>query len=218
MFKIVGNDLCYDDRRLGPKTALFVDSNELVGVTEGVVRLSMPRRIDMVFCAGDKVVGVESKYQGDLTTSQGSRRLARQLRVLLSECDIACLLLRHILIGPAFYQAVWQDLVRMQALGVVLLPGSMNDSHIPMQLAAYQEYLAGGRAPLAAIAGTDKTKRVGRGPGWFLTMLKGVGPVVAARLHGRFGSTKAALNAPGEEWREMKVSQKVIERREEAMK
>ena len=220
MFRVSGDSLCYGDAVLGPRTALFVDSGELKGAVDGIVRLNTPHRIDMVFCAGERVVGVECKLPQDLLSSHASKRLARQMRVLLDVVDVACLGLRGLPGGgfTAWAQPLWNDLVRLQALGVVLLPLSSNDLYVPAQFAEYSEFLSGGRAPLAAVAGTDKARRVSRGPGWFLKMLKGVGPVAAAKLHGKFGSTRAALNATADEWRELKVSQKVIDRREEAMK
>ena len=116
MFTIQDDDLLYNGEYFGPKTALYIDSNELKKLKgEGVVRRTMPSRIDMVFVAGDSVIGVESKKPGDLDTSIRAGRLARQMRTLMKEVDVPCLLLRngsrgwHRFADDLFH--VWVDIV-----------------------------------------------------------------------------------------------------------
>lgn len=221
-FHVIGDFLYYDKKQLGPASALYVDSNELKHVKlTGVVHLYMPRRIDMVFVADGKVVGVESKLPQDLTNSVSSKRLSRQIKTLRDEVDVVCVLVRGLPSNYGFdivYQAVWNDLVRLQALGVFILPGSANDEEVVAQLYKYREFLGAGRSALAAIAGTDSAKPTQRTPGWFMRGLRGVGVLKAAKLHKKFGSTRAALAASDDAWKEEKMSKKVLEERKEAMK
>ena len=223
MFTIKGDDLLYDGERFGPKTALYVDHNELKKLpSDGVIRRTMPNRIDMVFVAGNSVVGVESKKPGDLSTSIRAGRLARQMRTLINEVDVPCLLLRA---GSRWWDKfsdegfhVWVDLVRLQCLGVYILPGPVQDKDVPTWLGFYRPSLAGGRTPLASIARTDKKAVKPSNKGWFLKNIKGIGGTIATKLHSRFGSTRHALLAKPEEWRELGISQKVVDRKEEALK
>ena len=91
MFRADGDDLYYNDIKFGPATNLYVDTNELKDIPDGMnswlVRRPMPSRIDMVFVAGDKVVGIESKKANDLRSSVISGRLSRQMRTC-SRCGI----------------------------------------------------------------------------------------------------------------------------------
>lgn len=221
-FKVIGDYLYYDKRQLGPASALYVDSNELKHVKfDGVVHLHMPKRIDFIFAVDQKVVGVESKLPADLANSVSSKRLSRQIKTLRDEVDVVCLLVRGLPNNYGFdivYQKVWNDLVRLQALGVFILPGSQNDEEVVAQLYKYREFLGSGRSALAAIAGTDSTPKEVRRPGWFLRGLRGIGGIKATRLHRRFGSTRAALAASDAAWKEEKMSQKVLDERKEAMK
>ena len=222
MFTIKGKEVWYKNKVLGPKTALHVDKDELKYATAAGIKRhpTMPLRVDMVMCAAGKVIGIESKLPQDLIDSQKKRRLARQMRALLNECDIACLMVRGLpdYMGCSMeFQSLWNDLVRLQALGVIILPASQDHDDIVKQLAKYAEFLTDKKAPLAAIAGTDKKKLKKSDKGWFLTGLKQLGSVTAMRLHDHFGSTKAALNASDKEWQALKVSKKLIKRRNEAM-
>ena len=223
MFTIQDDDLLYNGEYFGPKTALYIDSNELKKLKgEGVVRRTMPSRIDMVFVAGDSVIGVESKKPGDLDTSIRAGRLARQMRTLMKEVDVPCLLLRngsrgwHRFADDLFH--VWVDIVRLQCLGVYILPGPIRDEDVPAWLGRYRSSLAGGRAPLASIARTDKKSAKPSNKGWFLKNIKGIGGTIATRLHRHFGSTRNALLAEPEEWRELGISQRVVDSKEDALK
>lgn len=93
---VIDGQVAYQGEKLG--SGLIADYNELKLLTEkdGVTHMETPHRIDMLFAAGDKVVGVESKKPSDLVTSFNSRRLARQFRTLLSAVDIPVLLKRGV--------------------------------------------------------------------------------------------------------------------------
>ncbi len=84
------------DEILGDKHFLHVDYNELKGQNESnkVIHHTMPGRIDMIFAAGDKVIGVESKKPEDLINSIMNRRLARQFKKLREMVDIPILLIK----------------------------------------------------------------------------------------------------------------------------
>ena len=222
MFRIENDNLLYDDVYLGPKTALYIDSNELKKLKgEGIIRLRMPHRIDMVFVAGDSVVGVESKKPGDLDTSVRAGRLSRQMRTLLKEVDVPCLLLRGVPKTSRFSTDlfhVWVDIVRLQCLGVYILPGPTKDEDVPAWLGEYRPSLAGGRTPLASIARTDKKSAKPSNKGWFLKNIKGIGGTIATKLHRHFGSTRNALLAEPKEWRELGIPQRVVDSKEDALK
>lgn len=227
MFKIINQQIWYDNRPLGPVSCLLADYNELIGLTEadGVRHLTMPHRIDMVFAAGQRTVAVESKQSGDLESSHRNRRLARQIRTMLHEADVACLLMRWPTTWDQYTSdALLEDMVRWQALGVVLLSGPQTDSRVPETLGRYKRILAGGTNPLAAIARWDVATEGGRDrrlegsrPGWFLQYLRGVGPRTAERLHAAFGNTAAALAATDEQWIAAGVNRGIVQRRKEAM-
>ncbi len=227
MFRLTNGNICYDGRLLGPGGCLLADYNELTGLTEsdGVRHLTMPFRIDMVFVAGQKIVAVEGKQPGDLISSHANRRLARQIRIMLLEADVACLLMRGSLADLTYSPALADDLVRWQALGVVLLLGPADDAKVPRALGRYKSILAGGNSPLAAIARWDVATEGGRNrrlaaarkPGWFLRYIKGIGSVTAGRLHRRFGSTAAALAAADDEWLTAGANRGIVERRKEAL-
>ena len=61
MFTIEGNNLYHDGVLFGPMYNLYIDANELKDIPCGepswLVRRPMPSRIDMVFVAGNRVVG-----------------------------------------------------------------------------------------------------------------------------------------------------------------
>ena len=222
MFKIIKNDLWYKDKLLGPKTALHLDKDELkYAKADGLLRHpTMPLRIDMVMCVGNKVVGIESKLPQDLIDSQKKRRLARQMRAIISTCDIACLMVRGLpdYMGCTMeYQTLWNDLVRLQALGVFLLPASQDHNEIVQQLAKYAEFFTNKKAPLAAISGNDRKKLKKSVKGYLMTGIEGLGSITAERLHEKFGSTEAALLASDAEWKEMKIGTKLLARRKRAM-
>jgi hypothetical protein len=225
------NKLWFGSRLLGPSSGLYLDAGDFPGLRgrDGTRHLRMPGRVDIVFVAGSKVVGLESKKASDLVTSQGSRRLSRQMRTLVGLVDVPGLLLRGLplydadlgfgsaLLGTPQRPGVWDDLVRLQCLGVVLLPGPADDVDIPQWLATYRPTLADSRNVLSVFARTDSRREQSRQPGWFLKNLVGVGDVLATKLHTRFGSTAAALRASDEAWKQQGTGPKIIERRKEAM-
>jgi hypothetical protein len=231
VFKIEGDNLTHDGVVLGPKNHLYIDYNELKGIPLGVhdwlVRSPMPHRIDMVFVAGDKVVGVEAKKANDLKDSIAKGRLARQMNMLLGEVDVACVLMRGVpkkwrgikrlnsFNEDIFY--VWSHLVELQALGVFILPGPYDDALVPKWLSYYAKFLTGGRAALAAIKQSDIRPSKPQQPGWFLKNIKGVGDRIATKLHNHFGSTRSALLAEYGDWQRLGVSPKAEKNKEEAL-
>ena len=214
----------------GPTTNLYVDYNELRGIpsnTPGIEHRNMPSRIDMVFVAGGKVVGIESKQANDLKNSVVKGRLSRQMRTLMSEVDVPCLLMRGV---PKKWRGikkqnafnddmfeVWHELVGLQALGVIVLPGPVEDALVLQWLSKYRPLLTGSRAAVAAIKRTDVNPAKPRFPGWFLTNIKGVGERGAEKLYKRFGSTRKALLAEWGEWQKAGVSERVEQNKEDAL-
>ena len=232
MFTIEGNNLYHDGVLFGPMYNLYIDANELKDIPCGepswLVRRPMPSRIDMVFVAGDKVVGIESKKANDLKDSITKGRLSRQMRTLIGEVDVPCLLMRGV---PKKWRGikkmngfnedmceVWEELVQLQALGVYILPGPVDDTLVPKWIKRYSPILSGGRAALAAIKQTDIRPAKPKYQGWFLANIKGIGERIATKLYNHFGSTRGALLAEPKEWRDLGVPQKVVERKEEALK
>ena len=232
MFKVKGDYLYHNDKLIGPKSVLYVDYNELTdipkGTYDGLQHITMPLRVDMVFIAGDKVVGVESKKAKDLTASVHQHRLARQMRTLMSEVDVPCLLVRGI---PKKWRGIkkmntfnedmfeiWAELVKYQALGVFILPGPAEDSLVPQWLGHYRPILSGGRAAIAALKQSDVKPAKAKHKGWFLTNIKGIGERIATKLHNHFGSTRGALLADPNEWRELGIPKAIVDRKKEVLK
>jgi ERCC4-type nuclease len=232
MFTIKNDKLYHDGVLFGPTYNLYVDANELKDVPYGVhswlIRRPMPSRIDMVFVAGDKVVGIESKKANDLRSSISQGRLSRQMRTLIDEVDVPCLLMRGV---PKKWRGIkrqnsfnedifdiWEELVQLQALGVYILPGPYDDALVLKWLNRYGPALSGGRAALAAIKSTDTKRAKSKRKGWFLENIKGVGVKIATKLHSHFGSTRGALLAEPNEWRQLGVPKAVVDRKEEALK
>ena len=231
MFTIEGNSLYHDGILFGPIHHLYIDANELKDVPYGepswLVRRPMPSRIDMVFVAGDKVVGVESKKANDLKNSITKGRLSRQMRTLIGEVDVPCLLMRGVpkkwrgikkmnVFNEDMFE-VWEELVQLQALGVYVLPGPVEDILVPKWLSRYDPALSGGRAALAAIKQTDTRPAKPRHKGWFLENIKGVGIKYATKLHNHFGSTRSALSADWGEWQKLGVSERAEQNKEDAL-
>ena len=195
MFEIQEGKLIHGDTVLGPVSALFVDSAELLPLKEkhGIVRLQMPYRIDMVFVAGEKVVGVESKKPDDLVSSTLNRRLARQIRVLMREVDIAVLLLKGGL--PSFTDidpGVIHNLINLQRLGVLIYPVPTRAERVLEYLRELKIRLTSDRSALAAVAGTDRAKPKQLS---LLQLVKGVGPASEQKLLKQFGGLYEVLTA-----------------------
>lgn len=175
-FTVDDAGIWYEGKRLASRDALLADSRELTALStdDGVRHLNMPGRIDLVFAAGDKVVGAESKKAQDCIDSFYSRRLHRQLRTLGRLVDIPAIILRGY--APDFideYSGAIINLVRIQALGVYLLPLPMDDRECLPWLLKYSEILTdGSRAANAAVRGEDNRLK---GQGLLVSQVKGLG-------------------------------------------
>lgn len=177
MYTVRNGALYFNEVKLGPSNALYADRGELrtLGEEDGVRHLQTPGRIDIIFVAGERVVGAESKKPDDLVTSTLDRRLARQMRMIMRLTDVPALILRGNL--PDFndwgFADVIVNLVRLQCLGVVLLPCPSRDEEARDRLAEYRTFLASGsRSALAAVSGSDnKLKR----PGTIVSRVSGLG-------------------------------------------
>lgn len=195
-FKVDAGRLLHDGVDVASTAALVVDSGELktMKAANGVIHVAMPHRIDGVFVAGSRVVGYESKTPTDFVTSKGMRRLARQVAVLLAEVDVPCLLLRG---WPPVDDDVDDELVRLQALGFVLLPVAGDDVDVVAALGRYKTYLAdGSRSALQSIAYTDvDLKPKSLADGKLLEAVKGIGPKTRKKLIADHGSVAAVLAA-----------------------
>jgi ERCC4-type nuclease len=217
-FNVRDDGLYYADRRLGPRDALYVDTKELPTLTadDGVIRLHMPRRIDVVFVAGSRVVPCESKVGGDFVTSMYSRRLARQVRTLFDVGDVPAVILRGGV--PYNERDVTDHLVRLQCIGVTLLFCPMTDRGTLEALQKYRTYLAdGSRSALSAVAGTDaKSVAAPYSNGRFLLNIKGVGPKLVTKLTNELGSTVSVLSAPPNRLRKAGASPAIVKRIKEA--
>jgi len=205
-----GNSLWYGGKRLGAASALYCYPGEEahLGTSEGVVVCATPARIDLLFVAGEKVVGCEVKTVGDLVSSHRSRRLHRQLRTLRETTDISALVLRG---GLGVHSTVcawgaleeevdaahpkpdefWGDWLNWQTQGVYILPVTL-ECYLP-RLLVYKRALAttGSRV----LFGTDLRPPRERQPGWLLRRIPGIGPDRSQRLINLYGSSIAALQA-----------------------
>ena len=241
-YNIQGDALYFDDRRLGPTSALYVDKNELRFMTDetkakGIIRLTLPERIDFLFVAGDKVVGCESKKPMDLVSSYAQGRLSRQLRTIGEVCDHTLLVLRggadiHYLRGLVDMEqtrmknkfnphSMFVDLfVRYPMLGIQVVGVPDLDDDIPFWLNLYRMALMHPEQDIRALARTDQrpSRRYLDEKGGYLRHIPGVGKVTAAKLYKAFGSTKAALNAPRKKWLDLKFSKKLVDKRDEVLK
>ena len=185
----------------------------------GLLYTPTPEHVDILFEAGEKVVGVESKTWSDLATSRTNGRLARQLRTLLELVDISVLLIR----GEPRVDLPWEqyreerlECARWQAMGAVVISGPFQDAHLADYLQACRPILAGGRNALKAVAVHEREPKE-RQPGWLLRRIPYVGPELSRRLIAKFGTTRAALVASDEAWKELKVPDRVLEARRQAM-
>jgi hypothetical protein len=195
--------LWHGGKRLGASSALYCYPGEEahLGTSEGVVVCQTPARIDLLFVAGEKVVGCEVKTITDLIGSHRSRRLHRQLRTLRETVDVCGLVVRGMADCPlSFYAAVqlhpkpeefWGDWVNWQTQGVYLLPVAMA-GYMP-ELLVYRGALA--TAGLRALAGTDIHPARERRPGWLLRRIPGIGDERSRRLINLYGSSHGALQA-----------------------
>ena len=120
----------------------------------------------------------ESKRADDLVSSTRSRRLARQVRTMrryVDDSGVVAVVLRGGV--PSFDDVECSDvivnLVRLQCLGVALLPCPAGDRQLYERLLVYRELLVpGSRSPLAAVAGSDNPLKHS---GYSLVGMKGLG-------------------------------------------
>ena len=171
-----------------------------MGAGKEVVVCATPNNIDLLFAAGEKVVGCEVKRGQDLIQSWQSRRLHRQLRTLIQAVDVAVLVLRDLDVAwlaeavgeqcrrPDLF---WGDWANWQTQGVYILPVPAEE-YLP-ELRVYQAALATNGARV--LAGTDRHKEQARQPGWLLRCIPDIGRVKSAALLARFGSVMAVLSA-----------------------
>jgi ERCC4-type nuclease len=213
MFNVREDGFYFDSKRLGPREALYVESELFKNFTEekhGVIHMVMPERVDMAFAAGKWAVTCESKKIGDLESSIKIRRLARQLRTILTMGDVQGLVLRGHWPDMAVldHQFMLVELVRIQALGIFLLPCPLSDNGALARLYDYRAILSGGsRSALAAIKGSDLVGTRGES---LLTSIKGVGPVMEKKLRTKFGTTAQVLQASAKDLKALGVNPKVI--------
>ena len=211
MFSTDDGKLLHDGKVVGPASALYVDSSELreVGREDGVIRAQTPHRIDMVFVAGDKTVGVESKRPQDLIDSTRNRRLARQVRKLMVEVDVPVLLLRG---GTPLVDRsllpVMLNLVNLQRLGVLVYPVPTPDWAVVPFLEQLRASIASDKSVYSAVAGTDTRKTP---PKSLLQLIKGIGPETERKLVGHFGDVTRVLLATSDELVDAGLSQRTAD-------
>tara|TARA_Y100000034_G_scaffold86927_1_gene104220 strand:+ start:200 stop:757 length:558 start_codon:yes stop_codon:yes gene_type:complete len=184
----------------------------------------------MVFVAGDKIVGVESKMPSDLLTSQVTRRLHRQVALMLRMFDVTVVMCRGNMVweedvpkqlvkrlrkdAETIIAEFYQDVVRWEMLGVVFLwDGPWSDLAVPGYLASYKSILGGTNNVLKGIAGTDRKVMKGT----LLRAIPGVGTTTADKLVEAFGSVGAALSAGDEEWKDAGATKRMVEGRRKAL-
>lgn len=212
------------ERRLGPREDVYAYPREFPSLrpSDGVHTLSLPGRLDFVFAAGPAVVGGESKRPNDFVASRDSRRLSRQLRLLVEVVDIPVLALRGgvLSFNEASLRDALVDLVGVQCGGVYILPLPDDDRAALKLIREYQEVLRpeSSRAR-RAFAGTDERKRDGQGG--LLRTVKGIGPAMERRLRAEIGDTLEVLQEARDRpdiLRALKIPEAVIQRLQEGTK
>ena len=183
-------------------TSLVADTKELSSLTEadGVVHLSTPYRIDLLFCAGEKVVGVECKRPEDFISSWQGRRLARQIKTLLLECDIAVVAIRGTLAvarpyKPVNWEQLWMDIAGWQIAGVIVLEVPDSDAGTLKYLTRLKNLLSSENPPARALAGRDRRVQSERRPGWLLRRIPTIGPSASTKLMAKFKTVRKVLRA-----------------------
>ena len=212
-YHIVGTNLYYGDKLLGPASTTYVDSRQyqpkLIAGETGLVRKLAVGDYVLVGPTG-LVIGVEEKRLPDLVSSWWTHRLHRQLRQLLGAVDVAVLAIR----APF---GTMQELVQTEAMDwSALLKWQMLGGYLgflpypPMAvLPALMEMAAvlrpGSRSTVSILKATDVHRKVlpdltptaqalGR-------LVPGVGLVMGARLASAFHQDlREALAASDEEW------------------
>lgn len=194
-YSVHGGQLWADSTPLGPADRIYADGKK-----------QTPGRLDFVFAAKDKVVGVESKTVQDLISSWIARRLQRQLREMRSMVDVPCLMLRGLdsYYDMDDYPDIAVDLVKWQLLdgepfgpGLVLF-GPKGD---PMKyLTTVQAVMSGQRNLNTIVAGSDSTRIKGKNKRELSLQraIPNVGPKTAARLAAEVGNLADVLLADDE--------------------
>lgn len=230
--QLIDNILWYDTASIGHANGLYLDKTDFKHLEQQrdvVIRTLLPGRMDMLFVAGDRVVGVESKYPYDLLNSHSTRRLARQLRDMRELVDIAVLMLRR---ATDSYEIIpftkhdwkhnvdlvpwplYHDLLRYQLMGVYLVVGPELDEDIPKWAVEVRRILSG-ESVRGALYGTDNVKKTNGKT--LLRSIKGVGPALESRLIKHYGTVRNALLATDEEWYNTGVPTSVIKHRRDAL-
>lgn len=192
---ISGDTLVHDGVVLGPAAGVYTAPGEAAGLLGVEAHLSgrAPHNIDILFAAGEKVVGCEVKTVQDLVDSWRSRRLQRQLRTLQATVDVSVLVIRETLFlnTGAESDRFWEDWVHLQTRGVYILPVPP-DSYW-FEVGQLRHALSKNSARI--FAGTDQRPPREQRPGWLLRRVPGIGPVKSLALLGEFGSTSEVFTA-----------------------
>lgn len=217
-YSVVADTLMYGVTIIGPSSEVYTSEGQVD--CAGLIHQQLPGRLDYVFCNESKVIGVESKHPSDLLTSQTSKRLARQMTTLLETVDVACLMLRGgwPLIDRRGKVPVelYKDLVRLQVLGVIILPGPVSDKNLLNWFRYYRSTL-GAVSPehytmLRRAVSPDDFKKAPS----LLRAIPGVGKVVEKKLLTAFGTPWYALLAGDDEWAEV-VNSNIVKARKVAL-
>tara|TARA_R110000824_G_scaffold396640_3_gene598377 strand:+ start:3927 stop:4604 length:678 start_codon:yes stop_codon:yes gene_type:complete len=206
-----------DDKLLGKCDALIADSKELPSLTEGqgVVHISTPYRIDLLFCAGDKIVGVECKKPEDFINSWQGRRLARQVKTMLAECDVSVIAVKGVLstakpYKPVNWERIWLEVVGWQMAGVLVLEVPESDGGVLRYMAGLKQIINSTNPPARALAGTDVRVARERRPGWLLRRIPTIGPSASNKLMDNFKSVGNVLSATDKQLRKAGLNKKQV--------
>ena len=213
-----------DDIPIAKCTSLIADSKELPSLTEddGVVHISTPHRIDLLFCADDKVVGVECKKPEDFVKSWQGRRLARQVKTLLQECDIAVVAVKGVISSakpykPVNWEQLWAEIVGWQIAGVIYIEVPESDKGVLRYIVNLKRMLSSTNPVARSLAGTDKRPPRERRPGWLLRRIPAIGPTVSVRLIEHFGSAGKVFSATDRQLRKAGANKRQIEELRKAL-
>ena len=192
----------HDDKLLAKCDALIADSKELSSLTEsqGVVHISTPHRIDLLFCAGEKIVGVECKKPEDFINSWQGRRLARQVKTMLAECDVSVIAVKGVLstakpYRPVNWERIWMEVVGWQMAGVLVLEVPESDGGVLRYMAGLKQIISSTNPSARALAGSDMRVSRERRPGWLLRRIPTIGPAASNKLMDNFNTVSNVLGA-----------------------